>query len=205
MPSPAIIVIQKLQPQLEKAKLLAYNKEAPDIELMFNPTDISFARTVRWKNDDGNRGTTLLPKINFSAIEPYTFILKQLLYDTYETKESVMKKYIDNIKKGVEGITKIPDSRPPVYIFTWKTEYFYCVITSLTYTLNMFLSDGTPVRALVDIALQEVDQKNLPGGTQSLSKAEARGRQPSNSLGNTGKQNSQNQPSSQKRSNSRKR
>ncbi|MDZ7952618.1 hypothetical protein [Nostoc sp. DedQUE09] len=174
MASPAIIVIQKRQPQLEKAKLVAYNGEAPDIELMFNPTDITFARTVKWESKDGNRGTTLLPKVNFSGVEPYKFTLKQLLYDTYETKESVMTKYIDKIKKGVETISKATDKRPPVYIFTWGNEYFYCVITSLTYTLNMFLSDGTPVRALVDIALQEVDKNNLPGGRESASKGDAR-------------------------------
>ncbi|MEH1953503.1 CIS tube protein [Nostoc sp.] len=174
MASPAIIVIQKRQPQLEKAKLVAYNGEAPDIELMFNPTDISFARTVKWESKDGNRGTTLLPKVNFSGVEPYKFTLKQLLYDTYETKESVMKKYIDTIKLGVETISKSTDKRPPVYIFTWGNEYFYCVITSLTYTLNMFLSDGIPVRALVDIALQEVDKNNLPGGRKSASTGNAR-------------------------------
>jgi hypothetical protein len=38
----------------------------------------------------------------------------------------------------------------------------------------MFLSDGTPVRALVDIALQEVDKNNLPGGRKSDSKGNAR-------------------------------
>ncbi|MEH2041879.1 CIS tube protein [Nostoc sp.] len=183
MPSPAIIVIQKLQPQLEKAKLIAYNGEAPDIELMFNPTDISFARTVRWESKQGNRGTTLLPKVNFSGVEPYKFTLKQLLYDTYETKESVMKKYIDDIKKGVETIKGKAAQRPPIYILTWGTEYFYCVITSLTYTLNMFLSDGTPVRALVDIALQEVDEKNLPGGRKSASTGPAR--QPNQKVGKT--------------------
>ncbi|MEH2240504.1 CIS tube protein [Nostoc sp.] len=174
MASPAIIVIQKRQPKLEKAKLVAYNGEAPDIELMFNPTDISFSRTVNWQSQPGNRGSELLPKVNFSSVEPYKFTLKQLLYDTYETKESVMKKYIDNIKKSVETINKTPDKRPPVYIFTWGNEYFYCVITSLTYTLNMFLSDGTPVRALVDIALQEVDKHNLPGGRESASTNDAR-------------------------------
>lgn len=173
MTSPAIIVIHKRKPELEKAQLQAYNKEAPDIELMFNPTDISFARTVKWESKDGNRGTSLLPKVNFSGVEPYKFTLKQLLYDTYETKESVMK-YIDNIKKGVETINGATDKRPPVYIFKWKDEYFYCVITSLTYTLNMFLSDGTPVRALVDIALQEVDKNHLPGGRESDSTGEAR-------------------------------
>ncbi|WP_392532152.1 hypothetical protein [Nostoc sp. C117] len=169
-----IIVTQKLKPQLEKAKLIAYKKEAPDIELMFNPTEVSFSRSVEWKSNDGNRGTELLPKVNFSGVKPYMFTLKQLLFDTYETKESVMNKYIDNIKKGVETIQGSADKRPPVYILTWGTEYFYCVITKLTYTLNMFLSDGTPVRAIVDIDLQEVDKNNLPGGKESQSKGKNR-------------------------------
>ncbi|MBD2359083.1 hypothetical protein H6G41_31605 [Tolypothrix sp. FACHB-123] len=156
-------------PQLQKAKLIAYNGEAPNIEVMFNPTEISFARTVSWKSDPGNRGTTLLPKVNFSGVEPFKFTLKQLLFDTYETKKSVMDEYINTIKKGVETIEGNPDKRPPVYIFTWGSEYFHCVITSLTYNLTMFLTDGTPVRAMVDIALQEVDKNNLPGNRQSAS------------------------------------
>lgn len=172
MASPSIIIPQKRQPQLEKAKLKG-NGEAPDIELMFNPSEITFSRTINWEKHRGNRGTTLLPKINFSGVEPYQFTLKQLIFDTYETKESVMK-YIDIIKKGVETIEKAIDKRPPVYIFTWKEEYFYCVMTSLSYTLNMFLTDGTPVRAMVDISLQEVDKNNPPGGAESASQGNAR-------------------------------
>lgn len=169
----SIVTPQKRQPQLEKAKLKAYNGEAPDIELMFNPSQISFSRRINWQEHPGNRGTTLLPKINFSGVQPYQFTLKQLIYDTYETKESVMM-FIDVIKKGVETIEGMSDKRPPVYKFTWKDEYFYCVMISLTYTLTMFLTDGTPVRAMVDISLQEVDKNNLPGGTQSASQANQR-------------------------------
>jgi hypothetical protein len=33
----------------------------------------------------------------------------------------------------------------------------------------MFLNDGTPVRAIVEISLQEVDKNNMPGGRQSAS------------------------------------
>ncbi|MFM7363610.1 MAG: hypothetical protein ACKO11_03715 [Cuspidothrix sp.] len=154
---------------LIKAKLIAYNGEAPNIELMFNPADISFSRTVNWSSQQGNRGTTLLPKINFSGVEPYKFTLKQLVFDTYETQKSVMEEYIDKIKKGVETIDGLADKRPPVYILTWGSEYFYCVMTSLTYTLNMFLNNGTPVRAIVDISLQEVDKNNMPGGKKSAS------------------------------------
>ncbi|MEH2387880.1 MAG: hypothetical protein V7K14_19305 [Nostoc sp.] len=177
MPSPSVISPKKLKPQLEKAKLEAYNGEAEDIELMFNPSEISFSRTVNWQKHPGNRGKSLLPKINFSGVEPYQFTLKQLIFDTYETKESVMK-YIDIIKMGVESIGKEADKRPPVYTFKWKDEYFYCVMNSLTYTLNMFLTDGTPVRAMVDISLQEVDKHNLPGGPESASQGEARQNSP---------------------------
>ncbi len=155
------ITSQNRQPQLKKAMLKAYKNESDNIEFMFNPTEISFARAVKWESKPGNRGDSLLPKVNFSGVEPYKFTLKQLLFDTYETKESVMK-YIDNIKKGVENIQKKSDQRPPVYIFVWDQEYFHCVITSLTYTLSMFLTDGTPVRAMVDISLQEVDKNNIP-------------------------------------------
>lgn len=151
---------------LEKAKLIKFDGDGSDIELMFNPTEISFSRTSRWSSDPGNRGEELLPKVNFAGVEPYKFTLSKILFDTYETKESVMKKYIDNIKKGVTAPTGA-NKRPPVYIFTWKDKYFHCVMTSLTYTLTMFLADGTPVQALVNIALQEVDSKNPPGGLQA--------------------------------------
>ncbi|MEM1395152.1 MAG: hypothetical protein AAGG00_18035 [Cyanobacteria bacterium P01_H01_bin.150] len=164
---------EKLQPQLSKAKLKAYNGEAPDIELMFNPSEISFSRTNNWEKHTGNRGSTLLPKVNFAGVEPYSLELKQIIYDTYETKESVMK-YIDILKKGVEAIEGSADKRPPVYKFTWKNEYFCCVMKSLSYNLTMFMSDGTPVRAIVNISLQEVDKNNLPGGTESASTGDNR-------------------------------
>jgi hypothetical protein len=152
--------------QLEKAKLMPYDGDAQTIEFMLNPTEISFTRTSSWSNDSGNRGETLLPKVNFSGVEPYKFTLNKLMFDTYETREYVVKKYIENIKKGVtapDGYNK----RPPVYIFTWGEKYFHCVMTRLTYTLTLFLANGMPVRAVVDIDLQEVDAKNSPGGRQA--------------------------------------
>jgi Contractile injection system tube protein len=172
---PKPIEPQKRQPQLKKAILKAYNNESDDIEFMFNPTELSFTRAVKWESKQGNRGTELLPKVNFSGVDPYKFTLKQLLFDTYETKKSVMEEYVNKIKKGVETIQGSPDQRPPVYIFRWgDNEYFHCVITSLTYTLNMFLTDGTPVRAMVDISLQEVDKNNPPGGRASSSTGSSR-------------------------------
>lgn len=159
---------------LEKAKLIVhsspFNGEAKDIEFMFNPTEISFTRSVTWNSDSGNRGTSLLPKVNFSGVQPYEFTLSNLLFDTYETKTSVMKQYVNNIKQGVTARAQTP-SRPPVYILVWKDKYFHCVMTRLSYKLTMFHTDGTPLRALVDISLQEVDPENLPGDTATSANA----------------------------------
>ena len=152
--------------KLEKAKLIVHSDpsgQARDIEFMFNPTELEFSRDVAWESDQGNRGTTLLPKVNFSGVAPYSFTLQNLLFDTYEQKVSVVIAYINNIKKGATSQTN-SHSRPPVYVLTWHDRYFYCVFTRLSYRLTMFLADGTPVKAIVNISLQEVDPENLPGG-----------------------------------------
>ncbi len=152
--------------KLEKAKLIVYSDptgQAKDIEFMFNPSELDFTRRIIWDYDLGNRGTTLLPKVNFSGVEPYSFTLQNLLFDTYEKKTSVLKDYINNIKKGATACTNA-HARPPVYILTWHDSYFHCVMTSLNYRLTLFLANGTPVKAIVNIGLQEVDPENISGG-----------------------------------------
>jgi hypothetical protein len=154
--------------QLQKAKLHSID-DGTEIEFMFNPNMLSFARSVKWQAEQGNRGhNSSLPKVNFSGVDPYKLTINQVLFDTYETQKPVME-YIKKLKKGVES----PDGqnkRPPVFVLEWGGKRsFHCVMTSLTYKLDMFLPDGTPVRALVDIALQEVEKENLPGDRQSQS------------------------------------
>ena len=174
--------------KIVKAKLMVHSDpsgQAEDIEFMFNPSELDFTRQVHWHHEVGNRGTTLLPKVNFSGVEPYSFTLQNLLFDTYEERACVLKKYINNIKQGATA--KNPErTRPPVYILTWQDSYFPCVMTSLNYRLTLFLPNGTPVKAIVNIGLQEVDAKNLPGvkpskkgsGKSLFSKNASRGKAP---------------------------
>lgn len=156
---------------LAKAALLPLDGEIGEkIEFMFNPAQLVFARTVKWQAEQGNRSNgsqpnSSLPKVNFSGVDPYKLTLSQLIFDTYEARTPVME-HIKKLKKGAES----PDGRnkrPPVYVLSWgQKKTFPCVITSLSYKLDMFLDDGTAVRALVDISLQEVEKENLPGDRQ---------------------------------------
>ncbi|WP_445247276.1 CIS tube protein [Microcoleus sp. OTE_8_concoct_300] len=48
--------------------------------------------------------------------------------------------------------------RPPVFYFIWGGKnYMCCMVKQLDYKLTMFLPNGTPVRAMVNITLEEVD------------------------------------------------
>lgn len=174
--------LTKQSPKLEKGKLnvalveqLFIDPSARDIEFMFNPQEVSFTRTSTWDFANGTRGLDGIPNVNFSMLQPYTISLNKLIFDTYETKNreehhSVgnLEAIIENIKRGVH-ISKIMRKRPPIYQFIWGSErYFYCFMSKLTYTYTMFLSDGTPVRALVDIELQEVNRTLLQMGVDFL-------------------------------------
>lgn len=152
---------------LEKAELMPLPGEPGEkIEFMYNPTLLTFTRTVDWKSEQGNRGISALPKVNFSGVKPYLLTLNQVVFDTYEIRKSVIDEYIKKIRQGVES-PNAQDQRPPVYWLVWgQRKSFPCVMTRLTYKLDMFLPDGTPVRALVDISLQEVEKENLPGNRQ---------------------------------------
>lgn len=160
---------------LEKASLILYKGESGvPIDFMFNPTQLSFSRSVKWQSEQGNRGNSALPKVNFAGVDPYKLTLSQILFDTYEARDSVMDRYIRKLQKGVEAPDG-PNQRPPVYIFKWGGfSTFPCVITSLSYKLDLFLPNGTPVRALVDISLQEVDKNNPPGTQASASEGNNR-------------------------------
>lgn len=157
---------------LQKAMLVPKPGEGKIINFMFNPTQLSFSRSVTWssgKSEKGNAGAGagddehLLPKTNFSKIGPYSLTISNVIFDTYETGESVRKVYINGLEAAVNPIKRnsrnSKDKRPPVYRLEWgEQKYIKCVVKRLRVVYEKFLPDGTPVRAKVTLTLQEVDQ-----------------------------------------------
>lgn len=151
---------------LVKAKLIACDKGVDDIEFMFNPTQLDFGQTISLNKNPGARTGRGLPKVTFAYPEPCTLNIRDIFFDTYEDGTSVLT-YISKFQKAVDfaqaGDGK--EKRPPIYIFTWgEQQYIRCFVTSISYSLMMFLSDGTPVRAKLDLTLEEVDESiSQPG------------------------------------------
>lgn len=139
-----------------KAKLIAKDG-GETIEFMFNPTELEFSRSMQLDSSRGARTDKGLPKISFAYPEPYSLTIPGILFDNYETGKNVLDSHINKFRKAVEFVGDT--ERPPVYLFTWgDQQYLRCFVKSLRYKLTMFLPDGTPVRAMVDLTLEEIDE-----------------------------------------------
>ena len=143
---------------LEKAKLKGL-EGAATIEIMFNPNGLSLSRSMEIEQSPGARTDSGQNKTSFKHPNPYTLKVGNLMFDTYETGKSVLP-YIQKLSKAVE-FTKKGDGkhqRPPIYLFTWgKHEYLRAFVKDFNCQLALFLPDGTPVRAKVDLTLEQVE------------------------------------------------
>ena len=190
-----------------KAALIPRTGEQTSIiKFMFNPTELNMSRDLTLNFMEGARTEAGLPKISFGYVNPYSIELAGLLFDTYETGEDIIDKFIDPIRDAMDftkfgtsrdfvtinndGSAEITDfvtrgtttgalqgdtvkqyddfaeipmtsKRPPIYYFIWgERNYMMCFIQKINYKLTMFLPNGTPVRAIVDLSLQEVDMRS---------------------------------------------
>lgn len=132
-----------------------------ELKCMFNPTKYSFAKTVGWGTKDGQSGRGLnIPPLEFTGGEAATVTLN-LFFDTTATGEDVRNVYTNKLwDLALINPDKIDPKkktgRPPYCMFEWgKSWSFEAVVTSITQTFTMFLEDGTPVRATVDLALKQ--------------------------------------------------
>jgi hypothetical protein len=156
--------------QLVKAELKAVEGGGEDIKFMFNPTQLAFSRTISLEQAEGSRTDEGQNKVSFKHPNPYSLKLSNIIIDTYEEGESVLE-HVKKFKKAVEfakagkGATK----RPPIYLFIWgETDYLRCFVKTFSFKLTLFLPNGTPVRASIDLDLEQVEKSNPKPG-QSIS------------------------------------
>jgi hypothetical protein len=149
-----------------KAEIINLDKPGPPIKCLFNPKEYTFAKQNTWtkKNNSGSN----VPPLEFGSGQPATLKL-QLLFDTYADKKDVRKEYTDAIWNlmMVDSSLKDPKSqkaRPPKVKFQWGSSWsFEAVITNISQTFTLFLPNGTPVRATLDVTFQQLkDEKLFP-------------------------------------------
>lgn len=144
---------------LAKAVIINLDQNSQRIECLFNPSEYTFSKQNAWVQG-GSAGRDM-PQLEFESGRPATLRM-QLFFDTYALQEDVREKYTDGIWRlmMVEpslANAKTGKARPPMVRFQWGRSWsFDAVITDITQRFTLFLSDGTPVRATLDVTFQQV-------------------------------------------------
>ncbi len=115
-----------------------------------------------WRNSTDNKGVESIDtQLHANAdTKPFEFkspkpmnLSVELFFDGYESKTDV-----SGIVGALSSFAKVDpnDKRPPVCLFTWGDAMpeFGGVISSINVRYTMFLDNGTPVRAVVDLGFK---------------------------------------------------
>lgn len=147
------------------------------VKCFFNPKEYTLSKQNKWEEKTA-KGESV-PHMEFAGGSTGSLKL-QLLFDTYEvhTNGSTnlnsagedVRKYTQHLWKMMEVSEqkknpKTNKGEPPKCRFTWGSYWaFEAVIESISEKFILFKSDGTPVRALVDISFKQIkDESKFPG------------------------------------------
>lgn len=146
--------------QLQKAYLEV--ETGARVDCMFNPTTFSFATQNRWESDQIPGKNT--PSLRYAGGAGGSFSLS-LTFDTthdgkavtIHTNKLLKLMEVDESLAGYDADKN--NGRPPWVKFHWGTHLhsFKAVITSANVTFTYFSNEGLPLRANVELSLEQYE------------------------------------------------
>ena len=139
---------------LVKAKLSNTESLNPlnSVTLMFNPEEFTLTRNLQWTSREVPGLDA--PIQQFGGGGGLDLELNGLIFDTSKTGLDVKTWYTDVIDKMAQVDADL--HRPPIVKFEWASTSVEGVIQRVNIRFTHFTSSGTPVRASVDLTINEV-------------------------------------------------
>jgi LysM repeat protein len=156
----------KTRGDLQAARIYACTEDGNDlhsvsVDCMFNPFEYTVSKSNSFEEKSGN-GTDV-PVVEFKKAGAQTLKLA-LTFDTYDTAKDVTLVTNDLWKlmqtKTNDESNDVEKKSPPSVAFEWGVFKFVAFITNMTQKFTMFLKDGTPVRAAVDVTFTQYKDLN---------------------------------------------
>jgi nucleoid-associated protein YgaU len=146
---------------LEKARIM--NLDTGEVvTALFNPKEYTFSKSNSWGGGEQGGSQANAGELKFTSGQNISMKL-QLVFDTYHMPSTPdVRSFTDGLWKMMKIDKSLTSSasehgRPPKVKFFWGTTWgFDAVIENLSQQFTMFLPNGLPVRAIVDMTLKEV-------------------------------------------------
>jgi hypothetical protein len=131
------------------------------VSCMFNPFEYTVSKTNTFEERPQNEADT--PQGEFFKSGAQTLKLN-LVFDTYESGSDVSqetnKLWKFMMTKTQQDSSQNEKIEPPQVAFEWGVFKFVSFITTMTQKFSLFLNDGTPVRANVDVTFTQYTDVN---------------------------------------------
>lgn len=145
--------------QLEKAKIIQVVPAGPTIDVLFNPTEYRVSKSNQFA-EVAIPGLGA-PMLQFGHGNAQTLSM-QLFFDTYDPQAANDSRYTKNQDvrdqtKQVTNLLRINENlhAPPICRFSWGHFVFTGVLQQADVRFTLFLHNGVPVRATVDVTFKE--------------------------------------------------
>jgi hypothetical protein len=147
---------------MELAKAIIKPLGGEDIKVLFNPTQYQVTESNQFA-EVAIPGVGA-PPLQFVRGTARTLSM-QLFFDTYDPVQSNVKQGSD-VRKYTDQIVKLlavdsDNHAPPICRFSWAHFAFVGVLEKADQTFTLFMPDGTPVRATIDVTFKELGQEQV--------------------------------------------
>jgi hypothetical protein len=127
----------------------------------YNPTTVTITKTSKWQAQPPARGSKEAPPQEFVGTDPRELTMT-VMFDALEEPD---RKVTDNVDTLLRWTCPTKESfgtnspQPPLLHLMWgNTDYLVGYLRTVTARYTLFSSDGTPLRASVDIAITETPE-----------------------------------------------
>jgi hypothetical protein len=145
---------------LSPAKLVAVDK-SDSLDFHYNPNTLTITKTAEWKAGQARRGSRTAPPPEFIGTNARSLSLT-LLFDAVEGPGPDVRHCVDTLlgwTNATEESFRNNKPQPPLLHLDWGgNKYFPGYLKSVTARYTVFSPKGLPLRASVDVVLEETPE-----------------------------------------------
>jgi nucleoid-associated protein YgaU len=157
------------RPKMEKAKLTLYQPspaaggskpggELGSVSFQFNPKEVTIAKTAKWERKPATASKQAGPP-QFIGPEPCKLTV-EMFFDATGSQDGSVVEAVEQLMAccvPAKGAVSRGKPVPPLVVLHWGSiSSFPAVVTSVSAKYTLFGGDGTPIRALCSVTMEEM-------------------------------------------------
>ncbi|MDN5760694.1 MAG: peptidase M23 [Microlunatus sp.] len=176
----------KGRPQMDKAKLTLYDPSPSAngggqpganrgvITFQFNPKEVTITKSAKWERKP-TKGSKKAGPPEFTGPEPSKMTL-EMFFDATGPRDGSVVAAVEKLLSccvATEESAGQKKPSPPLVVLHWGSiSSFPAFVTSVSAKFTLFSSDGTPIRAVCSVSLEEMPgepfRQNPTSGSQNV-------------------------------------